>query len=373
MPGLSNITNVWNNLKEIDLRPLRQEALDVVKLALVGSPGTGREALAAQMRRDPSRPNMEIQTPLMVLDLDGAQQVTDADLVILIVKAGDPSIDRYKTLTRNWTEAGKQVLVFVNQPPGEWAGPGLWVDWGQKRVVYGSVENTYFLQGEFAAAVMELVPDHLLSLGRHFPLFRVPIARHLINETSFSNATYALSTGLAEIVPLFDIPLNVADIVVLTKAQAFLVYKLGLELGLSTRWQDYVAEFGGVLGGGFVWRQVARSLIGFIPAWGIIPKVAVSYAGTYVVGNVVLQWYLTGRHVTSEQMRELYRQAFEVGKNLAANLVNKVPRPRLRLGLNRRKPRALPDPELKQVCPNCGRTNASDAQFCQYCGQTLSA
>lgn len=371
MPGISNITNVWNNLKEIDLRPLRQEALDVVKLALVGSPGAGREALAGQMRRDPSRPNMELQTPLMTLDLDNAQQAGEADLILVVVKANEGNIERHKTLTRAWSEAGKPVLVFVNQPPGQGGGPGLWVDWGQRRVVYGSVENTFFLQGEFAGAVMELLPNQLLSLGRHFPLFRVPIARHLINETSFSNATYALSTGLAEIVPIFDIPLNVADMVVLTKAQAFLVYKLGLELGLSTRWQDYVAEFGGVLGGGFVWRQVARSLIGFIPAWGIIPKVAVSYAGTYVVGNVVLQWYLTGRHVTSEQMRELYRQAFEVGKNLAANLVNKVPRPRPMLAFKRRKPEALPDPELKRVCPHCGRANASDAQFCQYCGQAI--
>ena len=76
------------------------------------------------------------------------------------------------------------------------------------------------------------------------------IAHQLINETCFSNAVYSLTTGVAEVVPIFDIPLNITDMVVLTKAQAFLVYKLGLTLGFSTRWQDYLGEFGSVVGGG---------------------------------------------------------------------------------------------------------------------------
>jgi uncharacterized protein (DUF697 family) len=217
---------------------------------------------------------------------------------------------------------------------------------------------------EFVPAIMEMVPQQHLALGRNFPLFRVRIARDLISETCFSNAAYALSTGLAEVVPVLDLPLNLADMVVLTKSQAFLVYKLGLELGFSTRWQDYMTEFGGVLGGGFIWRQVARQLIGLIPAWGIVPKVAISYAGTYVVGNVVLQWYLTGRHVDNRQVRQLYAQAFAHGKLLAQNMIKKLPRPQR----GSRPPKALPAPKKKLVCAQCGKTSARDAQFCQYCG-----
>jgi hypothetical protein len=109
---------------------------------------------------------------------------------------------------------------------------------------------------------------------------------------------------------------------------------------------------------------VARQLIGLIPAWGIVPKVAVSYAGTYVVGNVVLQWYLTGRHVDNHQVRQLYAQAFAHGKLLAQNMVKKLPHPRQ----GTRPPKALPSPRKKQVCAQCGKTSARDAQFCQYCG-----
>ena len=34
-----------------------------------------------------------------------------------------------------------------------------------------------FLQTKFATAIIQLMPDHLVPLGREFPLFRVPIAR----------------------------------------------------------------------------------------------------------------------------------------------------------------------------------------------------
>jgi uncharacterized protein (DUF697 family) len=40
-----------------------------------------------------------------------------------------------------------------------------------------------------------------------------------------------LSTSLAELVPVLNIPFTIADMVVITKAQAFLVYRLGLSLG----------------------------------------------------------------------------------------------------------------------------------------------
>jgi uncharacterized protein (DUF697 family) len=210
-------------------------------------------------------------------------------------------------------------------------------------------------------------------LGRQFPLFRLAIAHQLINDTCFSNAAYTLSTGIAEVVPIFDVPLNIADLIVLTKAQAFLVYKLGLVFGFSTRWQDYIAEFSSVIGGGFLWRQTARFLIGLIPVWGIVPKVAVAYSGTYVVGNAVLQWYVTGRHLTRKQMHELSVQAFARGKALARGLLERARRPKLGRGKDKKAlPAPLPAPEAVQVCPQCGKDSARDAVFCQYCGQRLA-
>jgi hypothetical protein len=53
MSGINEIANVWKNLKEVDLRPLREAALSPVKLAIVGQPGGGCHNLADQIRQDP--------------------------------------------------------------------------------------------------------------------------------------------------------------------------------------------------------------------------------------------------------------------------------------------------------------------------------
>jgi len=367
---INSLTNFWSNVREADLRPLRDQALRGVRLAIVGAPGSGRATLADQMRCDPNRPQLTSDAPVLVLDLDSASQASTADLIILMLDSRKAESSREQELVRLWRNAGKRMLVFINQFE---AGPeqmavSPWASRVGQRVVWGSPLDSRFMLEQFAPAMIDSLPDLLLALGRYFPLFRLPIAHYLINDICFSNAAYAMSTGLAEIVAVLDLPITIADSIILTKSQAFLVYKLGLALGYSTRWQDYIAEFGGVLGGGFVWRQIARSLVGLIPVWGIIPKAAIAYAGTYVVGNVVLQWYLTGRQVSRKQMQQLYAQARERGKSLASNLLRRLPRPRLHLPLPKRPPRLLPAPRKAQVCAQCGKTSSKDASFCQYCG-----
>lgn len=374
MAGLKSINNVWKNIKEMDLRPIRQEAMRSIRVAIVGKNSSKCEALANAMRKDPARPQQVTETPILLVSTYDATAADSADLIVLIFSANEMPLEHQRELVNSWAKAEKSLLIFADRPtePANSHHVDAWLEWGQQNVVRGPVEDNEFLQEKFVPAVLELFPGLELSLARKFPLFRQPVAHRLINDTSLSNATYAFSTGLAEIVPIIDVPLNVADMLVLTKAEAFLVYRLGLALGLSTEWRDYVTEFGGVLGGGFIWRQVARSLVGLIPAWGIIPKAAVAYSGTYVVGNAVLQWYLTGRHVTRKQLNSLYRQAFGRGKNVASSLLKNLPRPRLK---GSRK-MALPEPKIingSSICPNCGRKNAGDAHFCQYCGVELAA
>ncbi|MGE5122875.1 MAG: hypothetical protein ACM3H7_00035, partial [Acidobacteriaceae bacterium] len=341
MAGIKDLSSVWKNIKEIDLKPIRDAATQPVRIALVGDPGSGRHALSEQLHSDPSRPEIHTQSPLAILDADVSSEVPVMHLIVLMADASRSEFSNEQLLVKKWAEAGRNVLVLLNQIDvvAEDTSSSLAIGWPAHKVLVGSVNDIEFIQREFVPAVLELLPQLHLALGRQFPLFRLPVARQLITDTCFSNAAYSLSTGLAEIVPVLDLPLNVTDMIVLTKSQAFLAYKLGLLVGFSTRWQDYVSEFGSVIGGGFVWRQIARQLVGLIPAWGIIPKVAVAYSGTYVVGNAILSWYLTGRHLSAKQMRALSKQSFSRGKELALKLAEKLPRPRLGRG---KKARQLP-------------------------------
>ena len=379
MAGWRDITNIWKNVREVDLRPIRDEALKEVKIAVVGLEGSGRQDLADQMRRDPQQPGATTQTPILVTSPDAKEELADIDLLILLIGPGSIDLHRHRAWAHEWSRAGKYVILFFNQADNSdnLRSQALDVYWDAAKLVIGPVDDTLHLLSDFVPAVIDLLPDRQLSLARHFPLFRGPIVQKLINETCMSNAAYALSTGLAEVVPVLGIPLNLADMIVLTKAQAFLVYRLGLALGFSTQWQDYISEFGSVIGGGFLWRQLARSLVGLIPVWGIIPKVSVAYAGTYVVGHAVLRWYLTGRHVSRKQIRELYRLAFAQGKTIARSLLDRTRRPRLGRGKTGQLPSgAAPELDEKlpdeQVCSNCGRISAQDAAYCQYCGLPLT-
>ncbi len=368
MPKIPLLSDGWSAIKEIDLKPLQQQAVDGVRLVIAGRPGSGRSTLAAQMSADPHHPTIVFDSPITVLDIRQATPNLEADLIILMVDACDIKTELHQNLVTAWANSGKKTLVFINQfeTQTETTSISPWTRNRSRSVVWGSANDQSFLLKEFVPAVMALLPDKLLGLGRYFPLFRTSIAHYLINDACTTNAAYALSTGIAETIGIFDLPISVADMVILTKNQAYLVYKLGLALGYTTRWQDYVAEFGSVLGTGFLWRQLARTFVGLIPVWGLIPKVAVSYAGTYVVGHAVLQWYLTGRHVSKKQMQQLYNQAFTKGKLMAQNLIRKAPKPRL--PKPRQKLLPVPRKKQKRVCLYCGKGLTDESDFCQQCG-----
>jgi hypothetical protein len=76
----------------------------------------------------------------------------------------------------------------------------------------------------------------------------------------------------------------------------------------------------GVLGSGFFFRQVARGLVGFIPGWGILPKIAIAYAGTYLVGQGVTVWLRDGQKLTGRELERFYSEALTRGKKWAASL-----------------------------------------------------
>jgi uncharacterized protein (DUF697 family) len=351
--GLKDVSTVWTNIKEIDLKPIRDSATHPVRIAIVGEQGVGRHTLAEQMRTDPERPEIHTQTAIIFPTMGISEEAPAAHLTIIMLDAtrGDFSLEQ--ALVKSWSDAGKNVLVFINKidllENNTLIDPQM--GWLSSRIIYGSANDSAYLLREFVPVMLELLPQQHLALGRQFPLFRITIARQIINDTCFSNAAYSLSTGLAEIVPVLNIPLNLTDMIVLTKTQAFLAYKLGLLVGFSTNWQEYVTEFGGVIGGGFVWRQIARQFIGLIPGWGIIPKVAVAYSGTYVVGHAVLGWYLTGKHLSPKQMRALSRQALGRGKDYARRLGEKLPNPKL--GKHREtkllEPKVMPEFNLGEL------------------------
>ena len=76
-----------------------------------------------------------------------------------------------------------------------------------------------------------------------------------------------------------------------------------------------IAELLAVLGGGFLFRQLARQLVGLIPVAGIVPKVAIAYGGTWAIGRAVVLWLTEGRAVTSDLVRSLAIEGLVRGRD----------------------------------------------------------
>lgn len=169
--------------------------------------------------------------------------------------------------------------------------------------------------------LLELRPDLQVAFGRQFQGIRPLVAQYLIDETARANATYAFTTGLAETVPVLNVPLNLADVVVLTKNQLLMAYKVALALGKEGQPTALMGEVVGVLGGGLLFRQIARQLVGLIPGLGIPAKTAVAYAGTVVIGRAIYAWATQGAELTPEELKELAEEAAQRGRSVAAELV----------------------------------------------------
>jgi hypothetical protein len=93
-------------------------------------------------------------------------------------------------------------------------------------------------------------------------------------------------------------------------------YKIALACGKKGTPRGLIGEVVGVIGSGFL-PTGARQLVGLIPVVGILPKVALAYAGTWAVGRAVAAWASEGRKLTPAAVRRFYREAWGRGKTVA--------------------------------------------------------
>lgn len=329
MPSFADVGAIFKTVREIDLQVIAAQAQRQVWVAIVGGETSGARDLATALYLaprvlPPEDASFAMAGPLL-LTFENAALAERAELVVLVLDEAHTATNAARAVFQEWIAADKKVIVVFNQDLADTRAAAL-SEWLGARVIEGPVVKREFLEKYFVPTVLQLMPEYKLALARNFPLFRHAVAMEIINDTSIANAGYAFSTGIAEIMPVLNIPFNVADMVILTKAQAFMVYRLGLIFGLSTRWQDHLAAFGSTIGFGFVWRTIARQLIGLIPGLGVLPKTMIAYAGTYAVGRGALEWYDTGRQVKRGDVENYFREALERAKTVVGSLGDKAPK-----------------------------------------------
>jgi hypothetical protein len=171
--------------------------------------------------------------------------------------------------------------------------------------------------------------DLAVPLARHLEPFRRPAVNHVIAKVARENALFSITTALPDIVPMLSLPWAAgefaSDTAVLTANQIRMAFLLAAASNREVGYREQRSEIGSIIAGAFGWRAIARELVGKIPlGGGIIPKAAIAWAGTLVVGMSLERYYRIGYGYTAAERRAAYGDALRRGREIAAGLVDTV-------------------------------------------------
>ena len=179
-------------------------------------------------------------------------------------------------------------------------------------------------------AIVHAHDDLSLPLARRFPVFRKAVIDHIVQSVARENAVFAVATALPNIVPnLLELPWALgefaSDTLFITANQVRMAFLIAAASGGTVGFQEQKFEILSIAGGGFGWRAIARELVGKIPfGGGLIPKGAVAYAGTFLVGKGLQRYRRANGHLTPPEREAAYREAYERGREVATSLVKNV-------------------------------------------------
>jgi uncharacterized protein (DUF697 family) len=330
-----------NLAREMRVAPIKKLAEEPVLIGVVGAAGPRLEsvmrALGGERLTMATREKTLVHLPT---PLAGASLTTLAEChLVIVIGAGDPAqmVDQVSTARLN---AGALVpliwLVEASFWGDEPAPPALVGPGAPQRVLVVPEENTVELRLKLGHAVVELAPNPI-GTGRRLPPLRRFVADRLINEASRGNAEFAAFSNIPAMLPFVGNFFEAAaDMIVLTKNQVWMIYKLAALYDRDLKMRGKIlVEIAPVVGSGFVWRTIARELAALVPGLlGAVPKVLIAYAGTYTVGKAAAYYYQEGRKPPKELAQTFYHEAIARVRGLQEHLPARF----------RRRPKALPAP-----------------------------
>lgn len=311
------LANLWRVISDVDLERIRASARMPFELLVVAED----DAVAQRVRVGLGAVDGGGVHPYVVaVDPENARQRPTTPLVAVLASATPDLSLRMKSVDEHCIRDGVPRLTLIVGTDAAEAGARRVAE--QVRVAVTDVMNA---PRPLLSAIVGLVEgDARLALAAALPVFRQVVADAVVDETAKANASFAVTTGLAESIPVLTAPLNLGDMVILTKNQLIMGYKIALAAGRDEDPRSMLTEILGVVGGGFMFRQVARQLVGLIPVAGLLPKVAIAYAGTYAMGRALTAWAIGGTEVTAESLSKYTAEGLDKGKVLAQQLVGQV-------------------------------------------------
>ena len=181
--------------------------------------------------------------------------------------------------------------------------------------------------GDTLAQIARQRDDISLALARRHPVFRRAVVDRAIQAVACENALFAIATALPDVVPnLIELPWVLgewaSDTAFLTANQLRLAFFIAAASGKPVGFAQQKLEILSIGASAFGWRALARELVGKIPfGGGLIPKAAIAYAGTYLVGKGLERLHAGQGRLGRSQRKEIYRQGIEQGRAVAHSVL----------------------------------------------------
>jgi hypothetical protein len=324
------LARLWNSVREISPDAIARDSERVFTILICGQPGAGKRTLRASLA---GALPLDYVLPYVRV-VDGLPSDTFvASLCIWVVDASAPPdmtewrdalvlAARVPAMLYVLNKADKARDLGAARRAAEYTlGGGA-----NGRLVSLSADDAKTVAHSLAPALLDAVPDLRLAVARRLPLFRDAAARRAIAEASRVNAELALMSSLPASIPLVNVAVAGADTIVLTKNQAMLLLKLaalhGRTIASPVR---LIVEIAPVVGASFLWRTIARAVVGLLPGYvSAVPKAVVAFVGTYVVGTAANYYYRLGVKPSGQVIESYAREAGELARQWVAQAAPKL-------------------------------------------------
>jgi hypothetical protein len=180
--------------------------------------------------------------------------------------------------------------------------------------------------------VLDRRPELWLPLARHIFPFRRAVIDRVIGSVAKENALFSMATAVPDIVPLLSIPWALgqfaSDTAFLTMNQIRMTFLIAAASDCTVGYKEQKGQIASVVASAFGFRAIARQLIAKIPlGGGLIPKAAIAWSGTQVVGRSMERYFSMGYPYTAAERRSALEAFLEKGRELAASLLDNLRRP----------------------------------------------
>jgi hypothetical protein len=183
--------------------------------------------------------------------------------------------------------------------------------------------------GRTAEEIVKARDDLGLALARSFYPFRKPVVDRIVTSVARENAIFAVASALPNVIPsVLELPFAIgefaSDTAFITMNQVRMAFLVAAASDKQVGYDKQLAELLSIAAGAFGWRALARELVGLIPlGGGLIPKGAIAFAATYVLGKGLEHFHGVGYGYTRAQRHDAYQVAYERGKDLVGAVLRK--------------------------------------------------